>query len=112
MTDPFVQLSLGTDKPVKSRTIQKNLNPIWGGDEFRLTVKKEGDISDWRLSLAVMDRDSIGRNDALGSLELDIGSILSGDTVRLHIISKKGRNKLDFRVSSSVKKTVSICEKF
>ena len=77
-SDPFAHLALGSSTPCRSRTIESNLNPVWGGDDFRFTVKSEGEFSDWRLQVSLMDRDSIGRNDHLGTLELDVGTVLSG----------------------------------
>ena len=78
-SDPYAQLRLGSsEKPYRSRTLPKQLNPVWGGDDFRFLVKKEGEFADWRLLLELMDHDKIGKNDHLGSLELDIGCVLRG----------------------------------
>lgn len=73
-SDSFITLTLGTsDAAQKSRVMQKQRDPIWGGDEFRFNVSKEGEPSDWRLNLVAMDHDKIGFNDSMGSLEVDLG---------------------------------------
>ena len=75
-SDPFVKLALGASDTAKSRVIEKNCDPIWGGDAFRFPVRADGFMPDWRLAVCVTDHDKVSANDVLGSLELDLGTVL------------------------------------
>ena len=77
-SDPFVKLALGASDTAKSRVIEKNCDPVWGGDAFRFPVRADGFMPDWRLAVCVTDHDKVSANDVLGSLELDLGTVLNG----------------------------------
>lgn len=66
LSDPFVEISNGV-QTVKTNRVNKNLNPFF--DEM-LTINVKGLSS--ILKLRVYDHDFIGKNDLLGSADIDL----------------------------------------
>ena len=80
LSDPFVQLQLGTTaKPQKSRVISNTLDPVWGGDRFDWELSADGRPQDYRLELTVLDHDKLSANDTLGTLDLSLSNVFAGD---------------------------------
>ena len=72
-SDSYVALTVGSSPIQKSRVMEKERNPTWGGDEFRFDLTKDGDFADWLLHVSCFDHDKLSLNDCLGTLELDLG---------------------------------------
>merc|ERR1712110_590927 len=87
-SDPYVKLQLGPQQH-KSKTIKKTLDPQWDESfEFKGVVK---DLLSQPLQLHVFDHDLFGKDDNLGTANVDLSSLLkarSGDfTAPLYIAS-------------------------
>jgi hypothetical protein len=63
-SDPFVTLHWEGERVLKTKTIYKNLNPVWtDGNEAMITLPADGEGT---LKVQVFDWDRIGSNDFLG----------------------------------------------
>ena len=60
-------------KPVKTKTIKNNYNPSWN-EEFRFSVPLQS-VSNYDLTLRVMDDDMITKDDPLGEVVIPLWQI-------------------------------------
>lgn len=66
-SDPYVKVYYGNDEKHRSKTISKNLNPIWN-EKFSIFT----DDLNIPLHFAVFDQDRLGRDEAMGRAKLDL----------------------------------------
>jgi len=69
-SDPFVEIVLGKDLVLKTKTIDKNCNPVWNED-FTLYIDDRSALANF----IVYDYDFLGANDRIGYLDVDLASI-------------------------------------
>ncbi|CAH9112977.1 unnamed protein product [Cuscuta epithymum] len=76
-SDPYVVVKMGKQK-VKTRVIEKDVNPVWNED---LTLS----VSDPNLpiKLTVYDHDTFSKDDKMGDAEFDIKPFLEALKMRL-----------------------------
>ena len=78
--DPYVVLSLGS-QTVKTKTIRKNLNPIWN-ETFQLSLATTMEDS---LIATVYDWDQASRDDPMGRVVIPLASICKLPQYRWHL---------------------------
>jgi len=103
--DCYVQLMLADNqKPVKTKTIKNNYNPSWN-EEFRFSVPLQS-VSNYDLTLRVMDDDMITKDDPLGEVVIPLWQIDFSTGVeemkQLQAVTKKTPSKSQKKRSDSV----------
>ena len=79
MSDPYVKLGLSAPagatriQPARTKTQETTLNPMFG-ETFLFSVA----AGDCQLTVEVMDADTIGKDEFIGHLVVDVADLLSG----------------------------------
>ena len=68
--------------------VENTCDPVWGGD-FHWELTADGAPQDYRLRCVVKDRDKIGCDDALGSVELTLKHVFDDDWLSEPVRSDK-----------------------
>ncbi|KAL5271451.1 hypothetical protein ACHWQZ_G001920 [Mnemiopsis leidyi] len=69
LSDPFVELVLHKDLVLKTKTINKTVNPVWN-EKFTLYIDDRSALA----NIQVYDYDMFGANDRIGYIDLDLAS--------------------------------------
>lgn len=86
LTDAFVEVKFASYEAYRTGIARRTLNPIWNED-FRcnfcinaVEVSNDSDLQNEPLEIKVMDYDTITYNDAIGSVFIDLNSLLSWES--------------------------------
>ena len=95
VTDPFVEIKLGSAKLGKTRMILNSLNPVWN-ENFRIELCHVGDV----LRFEVNDRDHVGA-EHIGTVEISTSSLMDEEVRErwFPIMSKKNKVKGQLKLS-------------
>jgi len=96
-SDPYVRLQYN-DHIAKSEVVKGDLNPVFDFQEVFVYVPG----GPTTLNLTIKDKD-LGRDEMLGSLELDLNPVLVGDDIREHwmVLEHVNRGKVQVSVTFS-----------
>ena len=107
VTDPFIDVSIGKAKLIKTSVIMNDLNPVWN-ETYRIEACHFGEF----LTFEVKDKDHMN-SEYIGSTNISLSSLLSGETKQgwFPIIKSNGvaydeaelHLKLDFTPTSAIK---------
>ena len=107
VTDPFIDVSIGKAKLIKTSVIMNDLNPVWN-ETYRIEACHYGEF----LTFEVKDKDHMN-SEYIGSTNISLSSLLSGETKQgwFPIIKSNGvpydeaelHLKLDFTPTSAIK---------
>ena len=94
VTDPFVEIVLGSAKIGKTKMIANTLNPVWN-ESFRIELCHFGDF----LTFEVKDKDHVGA-DTIGKVEIATASLMNGEVKErwFPIINKRNKAKGQLRL--------------
>jgi len=82
-SDPYVIFQMKSGGPsFRSKTIFKNLNPVWGDEVFHFSVNEQSDV----LEAKCFDQDTLTKDDPLGHFTINISSLPIGQSFS-HTIS-------------------------
>ncbi|XP_063688692.1 multiple C2 and transmembrane domain-containing protein 1-like isoform X2 [Bolinopsis microptera] len=70
LSDPFVEIVMHKDLVLKSKVINKSINPVWN-EKFTLHIDDRSALA----NIHVLDHDIFGANDRIGYIDLDLASI-------------------------------------
>ena len=102
-TDPYVKVRMGGNEVHRTKTISKNVDPIWTlatGSLFLLQMSPEQFFScTGGMSFIVMDFDSIGSNETLGTVSVSLEELLAGEGERTEYTLQ-----MDPKMAKAVKK--------
>lgn len=84
LTDAFVEIRFGSLEPHRTAIARRTLSPVWNEvrsylihQDFRFEVNNDCDLQNEPLEIKVLDYDYVSSNDAIGSVFIDITSLLS-----------------------------------
>ena len=94
VTDPFVEIILGSAKIGKTRMIANTLNPVWN-ESFRIELCHFGDF----LTFEVKDKDHVGAK-TIGKVEIATASLMNEEVKErwFPIINKKNKAEGQLRL--------------
>jgi hypothetical protein len=80
LSDPYVQLTVGSQKSQRTKVVKKSLTPVWEGEQFSFKVAHAAaaNFDDCLMTAVVKDHDVLS-DDVLGVLEVDLGPSLGKD---------------------------------
>ena len=95
VTDPFVEIKLGSAKLAKTKMILNSLCPVWN-ESFRIELCHFGDV----LRFEVKDKDHVGADD-IGVVEIQTNDLKDGQLRDswFPIINKRNKTKGQLRLS-------------
>jgi len=70
-SDPYVVLQCGSGESKKSKVVRKTLDPEWD-ETIDLMISTLADALKFGLTLKVMDKDTLSRDDPLGTITADL----------------------------------------
>lgn len=76
LTDAYVQIKFADNDELRTQICKRTLSPVWNED-FRFEVTDDGDLQDEPLEIKVMDYDTISSDDAIGTVFIDLNSLLA-----------------------------------
>ncbi|KAJ3224779.1 hypothetical protein HK099_007898 [Clydaea vesicula] len=77
--DAFVEVKFADFEPKRTQIAKRTLNPIWNED-FRFDVSDDSDLQNEPLEIKILDHDTITYNDVIGTVFVDLNSLLSWDS--------------------------------
>lgn len=78
LTDAYVEVRFADYDVQRTHICRRTLNPVWNED-FRFEVSDDADLQNEPLEVRVLDYDAISANDVVGSVYIDLNSLLSWD---------------------------------
>jgi len=93
-TDPYVAVSLGNQK-VKTRTVKRNLNPVWD-DELTVGVP----FPPGQLIVEVMDKDTFSKDEFLGGAKVNLEPFVT--VARKYHAETTNNNKRDRKKTKEI----------
>ncbi|XP_019647969.1 PREDICTED: uncharacterized protein LOC109488215 [Branchiostoma belcheri] len=90
--DPYVVLAVNDGKPVTTKICSSTQNPIWD-QRFQLSVTSRTR----NIIFTVMDRDTVGQDDIMGTANVNLDELTSGQEKRM-TLDVQGGGTLDVRL--------------
>ncbi|KAJ5072776.1 c2 domain-containing protein [Anaeramoeba ignava] len=92
-SDPYLKVNFDNNKHYKTKTIKKNLNPIWDDfeAEFDYDTVKPDRLAQKVLKVECYDHDRFGSDDKMGSHSIDLWSLATGPSHIDHLLREKGK---------------------
>eukprot|EP00741_Cyanophora_paradoxa_P014632 tig00020816_g14112.t1 len=75
LADAYVEIKFADQETQKTEVKRKSLNPVWNED-FRFEVQDDSHLQDAPLEIKVYDHDILSSDDIIGSVYLDLNSLL------------------------------------
>ncbi|KAJ2360363.1 hypothetical protein IW150_007524, partial [Coemansia sp. RSA 2607] len=76
--DAYVEIRFANQYPLRTTIARKTLEPVWN-ESFRLEINDDAFLQNEPLELRVLDYDSITANDLIGSVYIDLNSLLTDE---------------------------------
>ncbi|XP_078421457.1 multiple C2 and transmembrane domain-containing protein 1 isoform X3 [Cetorhinus maximus] len=105
LSDPYVKFKMGCQK-YKSKAILKTLNPQWREQfDFLLAEEKDGIID-----ITVWDKDSLKKDDFIGSCQIDLSGLSKEHTHKLDIALSEGKGHIVLLVTLTASTPVNLLD--
>jgi Ca2+-dependent lipid-binding protein len=87
-SDPYVRILLNGVQKSRTITVENNLNPEWDEVHY-IPVHSEKE----KLTLEVMDQETLGKDRSLGAYQLDLAELLQVDSQGLYQVHDEKKNR-------------------
>ncbi|KAJ2723719.1 hypothetical protein GGI07_002428 [Coemansia sp. Benny D115] len=96
--DAYVEIRFANQNPMRTTIARKTLDPVWN-ESFRLEINDDAYLQNEPLEFRLLDYDSITANDLIGSVYIDLNSLLTDEFVMdqhydTHSISKSSQSSM------------------
>ncbi|KAJ1641886.1 hypothetical protein LPJ64_006208 [Coemansia asiatica] len=76
--DAYVEIRFANQYPMRTSIARKTLDPVWN-ESFRLEINDDAYLQNDPLEFRLLDYDSITANDLIGSVYIDLNSLLTDE---------------------------------
>ncbi|KAJ2788675.1 hypothetical protein GGI18_002822, partial [Coemansia linderi] len=76
--DAYVEIRFANQYPLRTSIARRTLDPVWN-ENFRLEINDDAYLQNEPLEFRLLDYDSITANDLIGSVYIDLNSLLADE---------------------------------